>query len=125
MEGFLQSLKYRSPARQRKVCALVGKEAKKAGKYKFWWKITGKLRWQGRAIKRKSDEYGELLIRAYSALYLNLDFRAALEATQGYKLTHTSGKHERGRTVLTEEEFISLLERLRGSTETRKLSGKA
>ena len=41
MEGFLQSLKYKSIKKQQKICLLSGKEAKKKGKYKFLWKLTG------------------------------------------------------------------------------------
>lgn len=32
MEGFLQSLKYKNVEKQRKICLLIGKEAKTAGK---------------------------------------------------------------------------------------------
>ena len=40
MEGFLQSLKYASVKRQKRVCALVGKAAKRAGKRKLLWRLT-------------------------------------------------------------------------------------
>ena len=39
MEGFLQSLKYVCPKKQRAVCALSGKDAKEAGANKFLWKL--------------------------------------------------------------------------------------
>ena len=116
MEGFLQSLKFRNPQKQRQVCLLSGKAAKNAAKHTFSglrWKITGKLYWQGKTRKRLSDEYQILLDRAYDELYKNEGFRAALKSTDGLILCHSIGRKDRRKTVLTEYEFISRLERLR------------
>ena len=41
MEGFLQSLKVKNKIKQQEICKLYGKQAKNAGKRKFWWKIKG------------------------------------------------------------------------------------
>jgi hypothetical protein len=38
MEGFLQSLKFKSIDMQEYVCTLVGMKAKMKGKNKNWWK---------------------------------------------------------------------------------------
>lgn len=114
MEGFLQSLKCRSPRRQKKICALVGKDAKKRGKRKFFWRLTGTLYWQGVPLKRTSGAYATLLCRAYLEMYLQAPaFRAALEATRGKKLIHSIGGRDPRATVLTEGEFISCLTLLR------------
>ena len=113
MEGFLQALKYRSASKQLKVCGLVGKEAKAAGKHKLWWKLTGRLYWKGRVYKRTSAEFDELRLRAYEALFTNADFCAALSAAEGCTLKHSMGGRDKRKTVLTEEEFIGYLERLR------------
>lgn len=112
MEGFLQSLKFKSPEMQIEVCKLIGKAAKFKGKKKKWWKDQT-LYWQGESIKRDSEEYQELLKRAYDALFENEGFRRALEATKGATLTHSIGNNDIHRTVLTEREFISQLNRLR------------
>lgn len=112
MEGFLQSLKFKSPEMQIEVCKLIGKAAKFKGKKKKWWKDQT-LYWQGKSIKRDSEEYQELLKRAYDALFENEGFRRALEATKGATLTHSIGNNDIHRTVLTEREFISQLNRLR------------
>ena len=112
MEGFLQSLKFKSPEIQNEVCKLVGKAAKFKGKKKKWWRDQT-LYWQGEPIKRDSEEYQELLKRAYDALFENEGFRRALEATKGATLTHSIGNNDIHRTVLTEREFISQLNRLR------------
>ena len=112
MEGFLQSLKFKSPEMQIEVCKLIGKAAKFKGKKKKWWRDQT-LYWQGESIKRDSEEYQELLKRAYDALFENESFRRALEATKGAILTHSIGNNDIHRTVLTEREFISQLNRLR------------
>lgn len=115
MEGFLQSLKYKSRKRQRAVCALVGKAAKKKGKHKFFWRVSGNLYWNGVRVKRQSTAFSELLMRAYLEMYLQCPaFRAALAASEGKELTHSIGGSDPKRTVLTEKEFIACLVLLRG-----------
>ena len=112
MEGFLQSLKFKNPDMQKEVCKLIGKAAKFKGKKKKWWRDQI-LFWQGKEYKRDSQEYQELLTRAYDALFENEGFRKALEATNNATLTHSLGSRDIHRTVLTEREFISQLNRLR------------
>ena len=109
MEGFLQSLKFRSVKRQLYVCSLVGKAAKELGSKKFLWKLTGRVHWQGKRYARDGEEFDALIKRAYAALYNNEEFRTALESTRGKELRHSMGKHKKRATILTEEEFISNL----------------
>lgn len=112
MEGFLQSLKFKNPEMQKYVCTLVGKAAKFKGKDKKWWKEQ-KLYWQGVEYERESDEYQLLLNRAYNALYQNSGFQRALEASKPSILTHSIGKTDPSRTVLTQAEFCGRLMKLR------------
>lgn len=112
MEGFLQSLKFSNPAMQIEVCKLVGKAAKFKGKNKKWWK-TQTLYWQGKEYKRNSIEYQELLDKAYNALSNNNGFQAALLATGNATLTHSIGKNDKTKTVLTQKEFCSRLTKIR------------
>lgn len=112
MEGFLQSLKFKNPDMQIEVCKLTGKAAKFKGKKKKWWRDQV-LYWQGIKYKRDSKEYQDLLTRAFDALFENESFKSALKATQNAVLTHSIGKRDIHRTVLTEREFISQLKRLR------------
>ena len=67
MEGFLQGLKFESKEMQEYVCTLVGYAAKKKGRNKNWQEKQT-LYWRGVSIKRDSDEYQNLLNRAYNAL---------------------------------------------------------
>lgn len=112
MEGFLQSLKFSNPDMQKEVCKLVGKAAKFKGKKKKWYR-TQTLYWQGKEIHRDSDEYQQLLDRAYNALSHNTGFQKALLATGDATLTHSIGKRKTNETVLTVQEFISRLYAIR------------
>ena len=112
MEGFLQSLKFSNPQMQEYVCTLVGKAAKFKGKDKKWW-LKQTLYWRGKEYKRDSQEYQLLLNKAYNALYNNEGFKKALLATQDASLTHSIGKSDIHKTVLTEQEFCSRLYKLR------------
>lgn len=112
MEGFLQSLKFSNPEMQKHICTLVGFKAKMAGKEKKWFR-TQTLYWQGVEYKRDSQEYQDLLDRAYAALFANEGFRKALAATGDAVLTHSIGKTSENVTVLTRSEFCGRLMRLR------------
>lgn len=114
MEGFLQSLKFQNPDMQKYVCSLVGKAAKFKGKNKKWQK-TQILYWQGEAIKRDSERYQELLDDAYDALAKNKNFKKALLATGNATLTHSKGKTKTSETVLTKQEFVSRLTKIRAA----------
>ena len=116
MEGFLQSLKFSNPEMQTEVCKMVGKQAKFKGKKKKWWR-TQTLYWKGNPIKRDSEEYQELLDRAYDALAMNEGFQKALIATRGATLTHSIGKNKTSETVLTTKEFISRLTKIRNNLQ--------
>ena len=112
MEGLLQSFKFSNPEMQKEVCKLVGKQAKFKGKKKKWFK-TQILYWQGKEFKRDSEEYQELLDRAFDALATNEGFKKALLATGNSTLTHSIGKTKQSETVLTRAEFCSRLTKIR------------
>lgn len=112
MEGLLQSFKFSSPEMQKYVCTLVGRTAKFTGKKKAWHQ-TQTLYWNGKPIKRDSQEYQDLLDEAYDCPYQNEGFRRALAATRRATLTHSIGKSDMRRTVLTTSGFCSRLRKLR------------
>lgn len=113
MEGFLQSLKYRSKKKQKKICRFSGIEAKKKGRFKLLWKLTGKIYWQGMKIDRLSNEFQELIKRAYNSVFENERFKKALFDSKGYTLSHKIGKNDPKKTILTENEFLFMLNTLR------------
>lgn len=120
MEGLLQSFKFDKIPIQEEVCSLVGINAKMRGKHKDWYK-TQTLHWRGVEYKRDSDEYQELLDRAYMALASNSSFRRALLATGDAVLQHTMGKRKISETVLTQREFCSRLTNLRELIRQNKI----
>jgi predicted NAD-dependent protein-ADP-ribosyltransferase YbiA (DUF1768 family) len=115
MEGFLQSLKFDKPHIQEEVCKLIGKAAKFRGqKRNKAWKSTQTLWWRGVAMARNSQEYQDLLDRAFFCMLEQSEsFRNALAATRDAVITHSIGKNKESDTVLTEREFCSRLMRLR------------
>lgn len=119
MEGFLQSLKFKEPDMQIEVCKLIGKAAKFKGKKKKWWR-TQTLYWQGQEFKRDSQEYQDLLDRAFDALAQNTGFQKALLATGKATLTHSIGKSKEQETVLTKQEFCSRLTKIRDRLQEGK-----
>ena len=96
---------------------LVGLAVKRAGRKKKWFR-TQTLYWRGRELKRDSEEYQNLLNRAYNALNGNASFRKALLATGNSVLKHNIGKTKETETVLTQREFCSRLMYLRDVGES-------
>ncbi len=108
MEGFLQSLKYRDRDVQRAVCALSGKEAKRKSNNE--WQATQTLYWNDKPLSRGGKEFHALLECAFRALYWQSEsFRSALLATRGKRLYHVQGKSNPRQTILTENEFCTIL----------------
>jgi len=120
MEGFLESLKFKSTKTQKEVCALVGYNAKKRGRDQKWY-LLQTLYWQNKEFKRYSKEYQDLLDRAFTELYKNINFKNALNLTKGFTLTHTIGKKNMSETILTVKEFCSRLTTLRDKGTLKKL----
>lgn len=122
MEGLLQSLKFKDPEMQKRICTLVGIKAKLAGRNKNWYS-TQTLWWQGTPIRRDSDEYQELLDEAYQALFRqNEKARKALLATGDAVLKHSIGKRKINKTVLTQREFCSRLTNIRQELRLRQFT---
>ena len=118
MEGFLQSLKQKDKDKQRQICSMKGKNAKKmtsAG-----WQTDQIVWWKGVAIDRQSEEYGQLVRRAYQAMFeQNERFRTALMSTRGQKLFHSRGESNPFKTILTESELCTILTELRDNYDKR------
>jgi len=113
-EGLLQSFKFDKIHIQVEVCKLVGLAAKRRGqKRNKAWKSVQTLWWNDVAYKRDSEEYQDLLDRAFDALSKNQGFRRALLSTGNAVLTHSMGKSKKSDTVLTETEFCSRLHNIR------------
>lgn len=118
MEALLQGLKFEGVEEQNEVFRLVGVEAKRKGRKRKWF-LDQTLYWQGKPMRRDSDEYRTLVEDAFNALSANKDFRKALLATGGKTLYHTMGESDPAKTVLTEEEFCGILTDIRKRINVR------
>ena len=118
MEGFLQSLKQQDSNKQRQICAMKGRNAKRATTAR--WQADQIVWWKGIAIDRQSEDFQQLLRHAYQAMFDQSErFRAALMATRGMKLYHSRGKSDPFKTILTEQEFCQILTDLRDNYDHR------
>ena len=118
MESFLQSLKQRDKDKQRQICSMKGKDAKKMTT--TCWQTDQTVWWKGDAIDRQSEEYMQLVRRAYTAMFeQNERFRMALMSTRGKTLYHSRGEQDPYKTILTEQEFCQILTELRNNYDQR------
>jgi len=112
MEGFLQGLKFRDAGMQQEVFQKVGITAKRWGARKNWGST---LWWLGQPINRHSQEYQDLLDEAYEAMFSqSAKAMKALVASGKSTLTHSIGRKDPNKTVLTRTEFCSRLMKIRG-----------
>lgn len=112
MEGFLQSLKTNDKDRQILVCALSKKEAKQRST--DTWKKEQNVYWNGKTYNRHGNQFQFLIRRAYRAMMKQCPrFRDSLAASGSKKLFHSIGKTNPRETILTENEFCSILTELR------------
>ena len=101
MEGFLQGLKFKSPEMQLEIFKKVGIGAKRAG---FCYKSQRPhtIWYQGKPIKRESQEYQDILDEAYNGMFdQNAKAKKALLASQNAILKHSIGRSNAKETVLT------------------------
>lgn len=118
MEGFLQSLKQQEKGKQLSICSMKGGNARKRSVTS--WQTDQIVWWKGVAIDRQGEEYQKLLRRAYQAMFDQSErFRAALMATRGITLIHTSGNNDPYRTILTSQEFCQILTEMRDNYDKR------
>ena len=118
MEGFLQSLKQKDKDKQRQICSMKGKNAKKMTS--TGWQTDQIVWWKGVAIDRQSEEYKQLVRRAYLAMFeQNERFRSALMSTRGQALFHSRGESNPFKTILTENELCQILTELRDKYDKR------
>lgn len=118
MEGFLQSLKQQDINKQRQICSMKGKDAKK--QTSAGWQTDQIVWWKGKAIDRQGGDFAALVRQAYNAMFEQSEgFRTALMATCGMTLYHTKGESNPYKTILTEQEFCGILTELRENNDYR------
>lgn len=118
MEGFLQSLKRKELDKQRQICSMKGGNARKMSVTS--WQTDQIVWWKGQAIDRQSEDYQQLIRRAYQAMFEQSErFRTALMQTRGITLVHTSGEESIFKTILTPSEFCGILTDMRDRYDQR------
>jgi len=119
-EGFIQSLRSSDERFKEQSYTLTGFVAWKKGQGVNWWDKQ-EVYWLGKTIDRNSDEYTELITKAYDCMFeQNEEFRNALRESLPYKITHSVGKTNKTKTLLTNREFLGQLNRLREKLNERK-----
>jgi hypothetical protein len=114
VEGFLQSLKVSDSILQANLCQLSGKHARQVGQQYNGWKKDQFLYWQNRVYPRSSPQYQTLLNDVYKQVSQQCTaWTDALKASYPLILTHTIGKTNPHDTVLTTDEFCSILTSIR------------
>ena len=115
MESFIQSLRERDVQLQKSICSdYSGMMAYKMRLALNDWRKEGDVYWQGKTICRFSDEYTELISRAYNCLFeQNILFKTVLERFKKHHLIHSIGCDDISETLLTEHEYRYQLNRLK------------
>lgn len=126
MESFIQSLRVREEFIQREICEnYSGYMGYKMRLSLPDWRKKGYVYWKGKSILRDSEDYNQLVTKAYEQLfYQNLVFRYCLINHKDDVLFHTIGCTDKKETLLTQDEYISQLNKLIELLEAmRKISG--
>ena len=119
MEGFLQSLKQKDINKQRQICSMKGKNAKKMTTNA--WQCDQIVWWKGNAIDRQSEDFIKLVRAAYQCMFEQSErFRMALMETRGMTLYHSRGESNPYKTILTEQEFCGVLAEIRDNYDMRE-----
>lgn len=114
IESVLQSFKFDDLEEQIKMCDRNSYWAKRFGYKGNKWKKIQILYWLGKKYPRMSREYHELLLRLYKECFTQNDkARELLLETGDVLIRHSIGKSDPTNTVLTEKEFILILNLLR------------
>lgn len=121
MEGFLRSLVEPDVKVQKELCKLSGFNAY-ATKFALRdWRPDQTLYWKGKSFSRESKGYSSLIDKAYDKLFRkNALFKKFLLSTKGTILIHSIGSSDEKESLLTANQYISQLYRLR-SKEKHKV----
>lgn len=105
IEGFFQGIKFKDKTMQDFVLRYTGLDSnniKVASDYD--WKESGVIYWQGKPIKRDSEEYDDLIDELYISAIQNPLYRNVLKNCDK-DVIHSIGSIEKKETVFTRYEF--------------------
>lgn len=114
MEGFIRSLVEKDSNVQREICLYSGLPAYALKDILRDWRIDQTLYWNNVAYKRESLEYDALIAKAYDRLFdRNALFKKNLLSTGDKALAHSIGINNKKESLLTKDDYIMHLYRLR------------
>lgn len=105
IEGFFQGIKFQDKKQQKNVFEMSGMDAcyiKGASNYD--WMKTQTIYFQGKPIKRNSEEYNALVEEIYVSALQNPFFRQVLKKVKK-DIIHSKGVEDVNSTVFTRHEF--------------------
>lgn len=111
IESVLQGIKYKNKKTQAKVFGYSGVDAyhtRACNSFDFWGN-DGVLYWQGKPIKRESEDYQNFIDELYLSVFKNPLYFRALIATDDKYLLHHIGRVDPKETVLIRYEYESRL----------------
>ena len=114
-EGYIQSLKFADPDKQREVCRMVGVRAKFAGK-KAGKRIAreGTVFWQGESVLFGSDQHQRWIELGIEAKFRqDFDSQFDLISTGDQSLIHDTGHPESRFTSLPSSAFVTTVSQIR------------
>ncbi len=109
IESFFQGIKFKDKDVQEyifKYSGINSTSIKAASD--FNWKETGIIYWQGKAVKRDSEEYADLVDELYISAIQNPLYRNVLKNVSK-PIIHSIGKTSKNETVFTRYEFEYML----------------
>ena len=115
IEGVLQGIKYKDKKTQNLVLNYAGIDAyhtRSANTLDFWGD-RGVLYWQGKPMKRESEEYQLFLDELYLSAVKNPLYKRILIASGDKYLLHHIGNEDPSKTVLSRFEYEQRLNSLR------------
>lgn len=114
MEGFIRSLVEPEHLLQREICLYSGLPAYELKDVLRDWRIDQTLYWNSVAYKRDSPEYDALIAKAYDRLFEKSRlFKKNLLSTGDKALAHSIGNTDKTESLLTKDDYILNLYRLR------------
>ena len=124
IEGVLQGIKYKDKKLQNLVLNYSGLDAyhTRGANSADFWGDEGVLYWQGKPMKRESEEYQLFLDELYLSVAKNPLYKKCLMATGNKYLLHHIGNTNMCETVLTRREYEERLNSLRAYLKKRKLT---
>lgn len=122
IEGVLQGLKHKDKKLQKLIFKYSGLDAyhTRGSNTLDFWGDEGVLYWQGKPMKRDSEEYQNFLDELYLSVVKNPLYKKCLLATGDKYLLHHIGGENMKETVLTRFEYEQRLNALRAYVKNYK-----